>query len=77
MPPYQYADTNFHDANMIKMQMRLLYDANFPCKDAQFIHDDANAPLWVCHDANAFFTRRKCNLSKNFFYFLNRGFLGA
>ena len=49
MSPYQYTDANFHDANVpiMEMQMRLLYDANFPCKDvnAKFIYDDANAPL--------------------------------
>ena len=34
------------------MQMRLLYDANFSCKDvnAKFVYDDANAPFG---DANA------------------------
>ena len=57
MPPYQYADTNFHDANMIKMQMRLLYDANFPCRDvnAKFIYDDDNAPLRRCGCKSLFF----------------------
>ena len=47
MSPYQMP------MQLSMMQMRLLYDVNFPCRDAQFIHDDANAPLWVCHDANA------------------------
>ena len=48
MPPYQMP------MQLSMMQIRLLYDVNFPCRDAQFIHDDANASLWVCHDANAF-----------------------
>ena len=98
----------------MEMQMRLLYDANFPCRDvnAKFIYDDANAltemrmKIFIFQYKNApcgyvmmqmpfcgcammqmppcgyvtmqiLFTWRKCNLTKNFFYFANRGFLRA
>ena len=41
--PYEDANAIFHDANFMMMQMP-------SCDDG-----DANAPLWVCHDANAFY----------------------
>ena len=39
------------------MQMRLLYYANFSCRDvnAKFIYDDANAPLRSCECKSLFF----------------------
>ena len=62
MPPYQMR------MQLSMMKMRLLYDVNFPCRDAQFIHDDVNAPLWICHNANAFFLLDANVIYPIFFY---------
>ena len=42
---------------IMEMQMRLLYDANFPCRDvnAKFVYNDANAPLRRCRCKLLFF----------------------
>ena len=42
---------------IMEMQMRLLYDANFSCRDvnAKFIYDDGNAPLRRCRCKSLFF----------------------
>ena len=57
--------SHYRDANIISLRYK------FPCRNvnAKSIHDDANAPLRRC--------RHKCNLTKNSFYFPNRGFLRA
>ena len=64
-------DVTFHDANATSLW----------CK---FPMQGCTAYSWWCKClivgmslCKCFFTRRKCNLSKNFFYFSNRGFLGA
>ena len=76
MPPYQYVDATFHDANVpyrdanatsiflnakcpfMEMQMRLLYDANFPCRDVQSLFMMMQVPSCGCK----FFFRYKMPL---------------
>ena len=81
--------SHYRDANTISLRCKCPYrDLN-----AKFIYDDANAPLRRCRCKSLFFdikmslvgmpwrkcsfSWRKCNLTKNSFYFLNWSFLEA
>ena len=81
--------SHYRDPNTISLRCKFpCRDVN-----AKSIHDDTNAPLRRCKCKSLFFdikmplagmpwrkysfSWRKCNLTKNSFYFLNRGFLGA